>query len=74
MSPALTKLVAPLLGLFTLLIGLVHPDGLLINQSLEIGAVAFLGNLIRKFLLGIEWRLASQAVLAELTQADTYSR
>ncbi|HEY9814038.1 MAG TPA: histidine kinase dimerization/phospho-acceptor domain-containing protein, partial [Candidatus Sericytochromatia bacterium] len=71
MSPALTKLVAPLLVLFTLLIGLIHPDGLLINQSLEIGAVAFLGNLIRKFLLGIEWRLASQAVLAQLTQADT---
>ncbi len=70
MSPALTKLIAPLLGLGTLLIGLIHPDGLLINQSLEIGAVAFLGNLIRKFLLGIEWRLASQAVLAELTQAD----
>ena len=71
MSPALTKLVAPLLGLFTLLIGIIHFDGLLINQSLEIGAVAVLGNFIRKFLLGIEWRLASQTVLAQLTQADT---
>ncbi|HEY9695505.1 MAG TPA: response regulator [Oculatellaceae cyanobacterium] len=71
MLPALTKLVAPLLGICTLLIGIIHSDGLLINQSLEIGAVAVLGNLIRKFLLSIEWRLASQAVLAQLTQADT---
>ncbi len=72
MLPSPTQLVAPLLGLGTLPIGLLAGDGLL-NQSLEVGSVAVLGNLIRRFLLGIEWRLASQSVLATLTDADKFS-
>jgi signal transduction histidine kinase/DNA-binding response OmpR family regulator/HPt (histidine-containing phosphotransfer) domain-containing protein len=69
--PAPGKLVAPLLGLCTFPIGLLHGDWRLINQSLELGGVAVLGNLVRNFLLGVEWRLASQSVLASLTEADT---
>ncbi|HEY9875120.1 MAG TPA: response regulator [Candidatus Obscuribacterales bacterium] len=69
--PSPTQLVAPLLGLCTLPIGLLHRDWLVIQQSIELGSVAVLGNLVRRFLLGIEWRLASQAVLTTLTEADT---
>ena len=69
--PSPTELAAPLLGLGTLPIGLLHGDWLLIQQSLELGSVAVFGNWARRFLLGIEWRLASQSVLANLTDADT---
>ena len=69
--PAPTQLVAPLLGLSTLPLGLLSGNGLLIQQSLELGSMAVLGSFVRRYLQSIEWRLASQSVLATLTEADT---
>jgi signal transduction histidine kinase/DNA-binding response OmpR family regulator/HPt (histidine-containing phosphotransfer) domain-containing protein len=64
--------VAPLVGLCPLLFGLLHGDGLAqVVQSIEFGSVAAFGTLGRRFLLGIEWRLASQSMLATLTKVDT---
>ena len=54
-------------GLSTLLIGLLHSD----RQLIEIGSVGIICPLIRRFLLGIEWGLASKSVLATLPDADT---
>ena len=70
--PLPTVQVAPLVGLCPLLFGLLHGDGLAqVLQSIELGSVAAFGTLGRRFLLGIEWRLASQSMLATLTKVDT---
>lgn len=62
----------PLTGLCTLLLGLLHGDGVnAVRPSLEFGIAAGLGVGLRQFLLGLEWRLASQLVLATLTHTDT---
>ncbi len=72
--PLPTLQVAPLVGLCPLLFGLLHGDGLAqVLQSIELGSVAAFGTLGRRFLLGIEWRLASQSMLATLTKVDTTS-
>ena len=58
----------PLAGLGTLLVGLLHGDGVnAVRPSLEFGIAAGLGIGLRQFLLGLEWRLASQLVLTTLT-------
>jgi len=70
--PLPTVQVAPLVGLCPLLFGVLHGDGLAqVLQSIELGTVAAFGTLGRRFLLGIEWRLASQSMLATLTKVDT---
>lgn len=70
--PLPTGLIVPFLGLCPLLFGLLHGDGLSeVRQSIELGSAAVFGTLVRRFLLGIEWRLASQSVLATLSNADT---
>ena len=70
--PSPTGLVVPWVGLCPLLFGLLHGDGLAqVRQSIELGSVAVFGILVRRFLLGIEWRLASQSVLGTLSNADT---
>jgi signal transduction histidine kinase/DNA-binding response OmpR family regulator/HPt (histidine-containing phosphotransfer) domain-containing protein len=62
----------PLVGLCTLLLGLLHGDGInAVRPSMEFGIAAALGIGLRQFLLGLEWRLASQSVLATLTHTDT---
>lgn len=63
--------VAPLIVLGTILIGLLHGDGLLTRQSIELASIAAFGTLIGGFLRGIEWRLAHSTVLATLPDADT---
>ena len=63
--------VAPLIVLGTLLIGLLHGNGLLTRQSIELASIAMFGTLIGGFLRGIEWRLAHSTVLATLPDADT---
>ncbi len=72
--PLQTVRVAPLIGLGTLLIGLLHSDGLLTRQSIEMSSIAVVGTLIGRFLRSIEWRLARSTVLATLTDAKTMSR
>lgn len=72
--PLPTVQVAPLIGLGTLLIGLLHSDGLLTRQSIEMSSIAVVGTLIGRFLRSIEWRLARSTVLATLTDAKTMSR
>ncbi|MFB2968676.1 response regulator [Aerosakkonema sp. BLCC-F183] len=62
--------VAPLLGLGALLIGILHGDGLLLRPAFEIAILPLFGRLIRQFLQNIEWRLASQSVLATLSEID----
>ncbi len=70
--PLPTVQVAPLVGLCPLLFGVLHGDGLAqVLQSIELGTVAAFGTLGRRLLLGIEWRLASQSMLATLTKVDT---
>ncbi|MCL1467327.1 hypothetical protein [Argonema galeatum] len=66
--------VAILVGLLGLAIALLHGDGLLIRQSLELSSIPVFASLIRRFLQDIEWRLASQSVLATLAQADSIGK
>ena len=42
----------------------------LLRQAFQLGSVTGFGLLLGRFLRGIEWRLASQSVLAKLTEAD----
>ena len=70
--PLPSVLIAPLVGLFPVLIGLLYGDELNeVRQSIELSSAAVFGILGGKFLRGIEWRLASQSVLATLTESDT---
>ncbi|MBD3561968.1 GAF domain-containing protein, partial [Planktothrix sp. FACHB-1355] len=62
--------VAPFLGLGALLIGILHGDGMLLRPAVEIATLPLFGSLIRRFLQNIEWRLASQSVLATLSEID----
>jgi len=72
MLPLPTLQVALFIGLGTLLIGLLHSDGLnQTRQGIELGFIAVFGILTGRFLRGIEWRLAAQSVLATLSDADT---
>ncbi|HEY9748089.1 MAG TPA: response regulator, partial [Allocoleopsis sp.] len=51
---------------------LLDGDGLNpVRQSIELGIAAWLGTWLRRLLVDIEWRLASQSVLATLTNSDT---
>jgi signal transduction histidine kinase/CheY-like chemotaxis protein/HPt (histidine-containing phosphotransfer) domain-containing protein len=72
MLPLSRVRVAPLIvGVGILLIALLY--GIRLNttrQVIELASIAVLGPLIGKFLQGIEWRLASQSVLATLPAAD----
>ena len=69
--PLPTVQVAPLIGLCALLFGLLHRDGVHeLYQAIAWGMAAGFGILLRRLLLSIEWRLASQSVLAALTNAD----
>jgi len=69
--PLPTVQAAPLIGLCALLFGLLHRDGVHeLYQAMAWGIAAGFGILLRRLLLSIEWRLASQSVLAALTQAD----
>jgi signal transduction histidine kinase/CheY-like chemotaxis protein/HPt (histidine-containing phosphotransfer) domain-containing protein len=62
-------------GLVILLMGLVQgEEALLIHRSIELGSLAVFSTLLCRFLRGIEWRLASQSVLATLADADTSRR
>lgn len=63
--------VAPLMGLGTLLIGLLYGEGLLTRQTLELTCIAVLGTLLGRFLRDIEWGIARSTVLAKLSDADT---
>jgi signal transduction histidine kinase/DNA-binding response OmpR family regulator/HPt (histidine-containing phosphotransfer) domain-containing protein len=64
--------VIPLAGVCTLLVGLLHGDGVnAVPPSLEFGIATGLGIGLRQFFLGLEWRLASQWVLTTLTHTDT---
>jgi signal transduction histidine kinase/DNA-binding response OmpR family regulator/HPt (histidine-containing phosphotransfer) domain-containing protein len=70
--PLPTVQVVSMVGLCTLFFGLLHGDGVnAVPYSIEWGIAALLGTRLRRFLLGIEWRLASQSVLATLTNSDT---
>ncbi|GAB4174708.1 MAG: hypothetical protein Fur006_04700 [Coleofasciculaceae cyanobacterium] len=61
-----------MVGLFILLLTLLDGDGVhQVRQSIELGMAGLLGTLLRRFLLNIEWRLASQSVLTTLTNSDT---
>ncbi len=72
MLPLPTLQVALFIGLGTLLIGLLHSDGLnQTRQGIELGFIAVFGIVIGRFLRRIEWRLAAQSVLATLSDADT---
>ncbi len=69
--PLPTVAIASLIGLITLLFGLLHSgEGPLIFQLIELGSIAGLSLWLCRFLRGIEWRLASQSVLATLTTAN----
>ncbi len=73
--PLPTVQLALLIGLGILLFGLTQSrDGLLIRQSIEVGSIAVLSLWLCRFLRGIEWRLASQSVLATLAEADVTGR
>ena len=61
-------IAAPLVGFFPLLSGHELDE---VRQSLQLISAAVLGILGGRFLRGIEWRLASQSVLATLTGVDT---
>ncbi len=64
--------VIPLAGVCTLLMGLLHGDGVnAVRPSLEFGIATGLGIGLRQFFLGLEWRLASQWVLTTLTHTNT---
>ena len=69
-----TRKVIPLVGLGIWLIRLVSGDGLNWYQFIEFGSIPILGNLLRQFLQNIEWRLASQSVLATLSEVDSNSK
>ncbi|HAA32979.1 MAG TPA: hybrid sensor histidine kinase/response regulator, partial [Cyanobacteria bacterium UBA8553] len=72
MLPLPTRLVVSLAVFCPLLFGLLHRDGFnFMRQSIELGTIAVFGTVVRRFLLGIEWRLASQSVLGTLSNADT---
>ena len=60
------------LGVGILLLGVLQGDvDLLRSQLFELGSIVLFSFLICRFLRGIEWRLASQSVLATLTDAET---
>jgi PAS domain-containing protein len=72
MLPLPTVQVVLMVGLFILLLTLLDGDGVhQVRQSIELGIAGLLGTLLRRFLLNIEWRLASQSVLTTLTNSDT---
>lgn len=61
----------PLAGLCTLLLALLHGEVVnAVRPFLEFGITAGLGIGLRQFFLGLEWRLASQSVLATLTHTN----
>ncbi len=69
--PLASLRVVPWIGLCLLPIALLHGDGFhKVHQLIEWGSSGLFGILFRRYLLGIEWRLASQSVLATLTNAD----
>lgn len=72
--PLQTVQVALLIGLGTLLIGLLDIEALKARQLIELCSIAVFGTLIGRFLRGVEWRLAHSTVLATLTDAETKSR
>ncbi|HEY9604292.1 MAG TPA: response regulator [Allocoleopsis sp.] len=60
-----------LVGLGTLLFGFVQQDeGLLLRQSMILASVGALNIVLCRFLRRIEWQLASQTVLAALSNTD----
>ena len=64
--------VAFLDGLGLLVFGfLQNQDGFLSHQFLALSSLSVLSVLLGRFLRGIEWRLASQSVLAILAETDT---
>ena len=70
--PLSTMRLALLAGLGTLLFGLLQGDQERRTlQSLELVSLAVFSILLCRFLRDIEWRLASQSVLASLTETDT---
>ena len=58
------------LGFGILLIALQNNTRERLQQIVAIGGIVMASGLIGKFLRGVEWRLASQAVLATLPNAD----
>ncbi|WP_242058431.1 response regulator [Microcoleus sp. FACHB-SPT15] len=62
---------ASLAGLCLVLTSLLPgSEETLVRQAFQLGSVTGFGLLLGRFLRGIEWRLASQEVLAKLTEAD----
>ncbi|MEP0848925.1 MULTISPECIES: response regulator [Cyanophyceae] len=70
LSPLKSWRVALSVGLMTLIVALLRDLGLL-RQSIELGSAAVFGTNFGSFLRGIEWRLASQSLLAKLTDDQT---
>lgn len=69
--PLPTQFITLLLLLNTLLFGLLQSgNGGLSSQFLEWGGIALFSVWLSRFLRGIEWRLASQSVLATLANTN----
>lgn len=72
--PLPTLIFAPLLGFASLLIGWLAGDGANWHRLLEFASLIGLGNLLRRFLQDIEWRLAAGSVLSTLSEGDITSK